>query len=117
MELQQINSPFGFKQYLLRTFHFAKHYGELHASRFFRTPPTAVLRIKLLLVQKHKLCLSLIWLKQLAADISVEDGHKIAQIAVKSCCPTIIEDILADETGRTKKGHRIGAPFLLLGKE
>jgi hypothetical protein len=46
MELQQINSPFGFKQYLLRTFHFAKHYDELRASRFFRAPPTAVLRMK-----------------------------------------------------------------------
>ncbi len=38
------SSPCGFRQYLLRTLHFAKHYDELRASRFFRTPPTAVLR-------------------------------------------------------------------------
>jgi len=41
ISLQQINPPFGFRRYLLRTLHFAKHYEELRASRFFRTPPTA----------------------------------------------------------------------------
>ena len=46
ISLQQINLSFGFRQYLLRTFHFAKHYDELRASRFFRTSPTAVFRLK-----------------------------------------------------------------------